>query len=40
MALKIGELFATLEIDDKDFSKGLQSAQEPDEGAVERDCRV
>ena len=27
MALKIGELFATLEIDDKDFSKGLQSAQ-------------
>lgn len=27
MALKVGELFATLEIDDKSFSKGLASAQ-------------
>lgn len=27
MPLKVGELFATLEIDDKDFSKGLKSAE-------------
>lgn len=27
MPLKVGELFATLEIDDKDFSKGLKNAE-------------
>ena len=26
MALKVGELFATLNLDDKDFSKALKSA--------------